>query len=191
MKRLLMLALLAAASAYAQGPNYPYSVTLVFTASTSPNVTGYNMYRAPYASGICGAFVKINSTPFTGTTYTDATPTEGTYCYEATAVSPNGESGASNIDKNLVIPPPPPTGLGATVAGLTVTWQWQQAVAKPTKNSLYCAASATGPFTRRWNGKPVTSTSLKMTKGPHYCRATVTDKSGESGASLYALAVVQ
>jgi hypothetical protein len=88
-------------------PAPTYSVNLSWAASTSANVTGYNIYRAPYSTS-CGTFKKLNSQLNTGTLYTDSTVTDGaSYCYAATTVnSSNGESGYSNIVSNLQIPAP-------------------------------------------------------------------------------------
>ncbi len=83
-----------------------HTVSLSWTASTSPNISGYNIYRAVYGSS-CGAYSKINgATPDTLTTYTDSAVTNGTnYCYATTAVdSTNAESGYSNIVSNVQIP---------------------------------------------------------------------------------------
>ena len=84
-----------------------HSVNLSWAASTSGNISGYNIYRAQYATS-CGAFVKLNSVINTGTLYTDSTVTDGSaYCYAATTVSAtNGESGYSNIVTNIQIPAP-------------------------------------------------------------------------------------
>jgi fibronectin type 3 domain-containing protein len=84
-----------------------HTVSLSWTASTSPNVLGYNIYRAVYTTS-CGSFSKINSVLNTTTLYTDAVVTDGTsYCYATTAVdSSNQESGYSNIDSNVQIPAP-------------------------------------------------------------------------------------
>jgi hypothetical protein len=84
-----------------------HTVDLSWTASTSLNISGYNIYRAVYTTS-CGSFAKINPTLNTGTQYTDSVVADGTsYCYAATAVdSSNEESGYSNIVSNLQIPPP-------------------------------------------------------------------------------------
>ena len=84
-----------------------HSVNLSWAASTSGDISGYNIYRAQYATS-CGAFVKLNSVINTGTLYTDSTVTDGSsYCYAATTVSAtNGESGYSNIVTNIQIPAP-------------------------------------------------------------------------------------
>lgn len=82
-----------------------HTVNLSWAASTSANISGYNVYRAPYATA-CGTFQKLNSQLNTGTLYTDPTVTDGaSYCYAATTVnSSNRESAYSNIVTNLQIP---------------------------------------------------------------------------------------
>ena len=82
-----------------------HTVSLSWNASTSTDVSGYNVYRAVYANS-CGSFSKINSSLNAGMAYTDTTVTNGTsYCYATTAVnSSNEESGYSNIVSNLLIP---------------------------------------------------------------------------------------
>ena len=84
-----------------------HTVDLSWTASTSTNISGYNIYRAVYTTS-CGSFSKINSVLNTTTSYTDSVVADGTsYCYAATAVdSSNQESGYSNIDSNVQIPAP-------------------------------------------------------------------------------------
>ena len=82
-----------------------HSVDLSWNASTSSNISGYNVYRAVYTNS-CGSFSKINSLLNTGTLYTDAAVTDGTsYCYAATAVdTSNAESGYSNIVSGVQVP---------------------------------------------------------------------------------------
>lgn len=84
-----------------------HSVNLSWNASTSSNISGYNIYRSVYTTS-CGSFSKINSLLNTGTLYTDSAVTDGaSYCYAATAVNTsNAESGYSNIVSNVQIPPP-------------------------------------------------------------------------------------
>jgi hypothetical protein len=86
-------------------PAPTHSVALSWNASTSQNISGYNIYRAGYSTS-CGSFSKINSVIDTGTLYTDSSVTNGSaYCYATTAVdSSNVESGYSNIVSNLKIP---------------------------------------------------------------------------------------
>jgi Abnormal spindle-like microcephaly-assoc'd, ASPM-SPD-2-Hydin/Protein of unknown function (DUF1573) len=84
-----------------------YSVNLSWTASTSPDISGYNIYRAVYTTS-CGTFSQINSALNTSTLYTDSVVIDGTnYCYATTTVnSSNEESGYSNIVSDVQIPAP-------------------------------------------------------------------------------------
>jgi Abnormal spindle-like microcephaly-assoc'd, ASPM-SPD-2-Hydin len=84
-----------------------HTVNLSWNASTSSNITGYNIYRALYTSS-CGSFSKINSVLNTTTLYTDSAVVDGTsYCYATTAIdSSNQESAYSNIASNVQIPAP-------------------------------------------------------------------------------------
>ena len=62
-----------------------HSVTLNWTASTSSNVTGYNLYRGLTAGG---PYTKVNAALITAVTYADANVQAGqTYYYVATAVN--------------------------------------------------------------------------------------------------------
>lgn len=82
-----------------------YSVSLSWDASTSPNISGYNIYRATYSSS-CGSFAQLNSSLNTSMSYTDLSVTAGTsYCYATTAVnSSNEQSAYSNIVSDVQIP---------------------------------------------------------------------------------------
>jgi hypothetical protein len=86
-------------------PAPTHTVNLSWNASTSSNISGYNIYRAGYTTS-CGSFSRINGVLNTGTLYTDSTVTNGSaYCYATTAVdSSSAESGYSNIVSNLKIP---------------------------------------------------------------------------------------
>ncbi|HZQ95389.1 MAG TPA: choice-of-anchor D domain-containing protein [Candidatus Sulfotelmatobacter sp.] len=87
-------------------PAPTHSVNLSWNASTSPGISGYNVYRALYTNASCGSFSKINSVLETATLYTDSAVVNGkAYCYAATAVNTsNQESGYSNIAANVQIP---------------------------------------------------------------------------------------
>ena len=69
--------------------------TLAWTASTSTNVTGYNVYQATTSGG---SYTKLNSTIVVGSGFADTTVTTGTsYYYVVTAVDANNlESVNSN-----------------------------------------------------------------------------------------------
>jgi chitinase len=84
-----------------------HTVNLSWDASTSADISGYNIYRAVYTDS-CGSFSKINSILNTSTLYADSEVTGGTsYCYATTAVNASKEeSGYSNIVSNVQIPAP-------------------------------------------------------------------------------------
>lgn len=84
------------------------SVRLQFTASASPNVTGYYAYRA---SSLTGAYTKLNATPFAGTSYIDLAPLNGGNFYKATAVNSSGQESTSfsnTVSITVNAPPIPP-----------------------------------------------------------------------------------
>jgi hypothetical protein len=84
-----------------------HTVTLSWNASGSPNISGYNIYRAVYVNS-CGSYLKLTGSLDTATTYSDSSVADGTnYCYATTAVnSSNQESGYSNVVSDVQIPPP-------------------------------------------------------------------------------------
>jgi hypothetical protein len=88
------------------GTAQSHQVVLSWTASTSTDVSGYNVYRATFASSACGSFAKINPALLTNTAYNDAAVASGViYCYTTTAVDTNNtESSFSNVVANVVIP---------------------------------------------------------------------------------------
>ena len=73
-----------------------HTVSLTWTASVSPNINGYKVYRGT-ASG--GPYTLLTGSLLAGTAYTDTNVTSGqTYYYVTTAVnSSNVESGYSNV----------------------------------------------------------------------------------------------
>src|SRR5579872_536279 len=69
-----------------------HSVSLSWNASTSPDISGYNIYRR---AGTSGSFIKINSGLDPVTIYLDTAVTDGlTYYYETTAVNSSNEESA-------------------------------------------------------------------------------------------------
>jgi centrosomal CEP192-like protein/ASPM-SPD-2-Hydin domain-containing protein/HYDIN/CFA65/VesB family protein len=86
-------------------PAPTHTVNLSWNASTSSNISGYNIYRAVYGTS-CGNYGKINGVLNTTTIYTDSSVSDGvSYCYAATAVnSSDEESSYSNIVTNIQIP---------------------------------------------------------------------------------------
>ncbi len=119
MKRLLiLLAFLAAAQSVNR------NVLLNWGASTTVGVTGYNVYRAPQAA--TPVYVVVNTSPITGTAYTDATAVIGnTYLYTVTALTPactlttpvTQACGESEMSSPVTVPVPirPTSTTGAIV----------------------------------------------------------------------------
>jgi hypothetical protein len=72
-----------------------HSVSLTWTASTAPNVMGYDIYRASTSGG---PYAKVTSSLVAGTSYTDNSVQSGqTYYYVATAMdNTSTESSYSN-----------------------------------------------------------------------------------------------
>jgi len=82
--------------------NGGHSVALSWNASTSQNVTGYNIYRG-VASG--GPYSRVNSTLNTTTDYSDSAIQSGqTYYYVTTAVSSQGVESAYSNQAAAIIP---------------------------------------------------------------------------------------
>lgn len=80
----------------------PHSVRLSWTASTSSNVAGYNVYRGTVPGG---PYTGLNSSLLAATTYTDNTvqPSD-TYYYVTTAVNTQGIESAHSAEVRVVIP---------------------------------------------------------------------------------------
>jgi hypothetical protein len=82
----------------------PHTVTLNWTASTSSNVTGYNVYRGTISGG---PYTRLTSALVAGISYTDVTAKAGqTYYYVATAVDNNNNESAYSIPATAVVPTP-------------------------------------------------------------------------------------
>ncbi len=114
-------------SAYSQIA--PRSVSLSWTASASPNVRRYKIYRGT-ASG--GPYRLLTSPPVVGASYIDTAVQSGaTYYYVVSALGDgNDESGYSN-EARAVIPAATPPSVhidsptaGATVSGIVTVSGW-------------------------------------------------------------------
>jgi hypothetical protein len=83
----------------------PHFVSLTWTASTSLNIAGYNVYRGAAASG---PYTKITaSLVVAGTSYTDSTVLAGqTYYYVCTAIDTSSNESAYSNAANAVVPTP-------------------------------------------------------------------------------------
>lgn len=76
-------------------------VNLSWTASSSPNLAGYNLYRAPD----CVNWQLINSGLIASTLYTDSTVSNGsTYYYAATALNITGQESSKSTPIVVAIP---------------------------------------------------------------------------------------
>jgi hypothetical protein len=80
----------------------PHSASLNWTASTSSNVTGYNVYRATQSGG---TYTKLTSSPVAGTSYTDVTVRAGqTNYYVTTAIDSGGNESVYSNEATAVVP---------------------------------------------------------------------------------------
>jgi hypothetical protein len=79
-------------------------VVLSWTASTTPDVIGYNLYRGTTSGGPYPT--KLNVSPVTGTSFTDNTVEAGqTYYYVATAVGSDGVTESAYSDETSATVP--------------------------------------------------------------------------------------
>lgn len=92
-------------AALGEGCNTNHWVSLSWTASTSSNVAGYNIYRATASTG---PFTKMTLSPINATSAVDNTVVPGTtYYYVATAVNTSGvESAYSSPPVAASVPSP-------------------------------------------------------------------------------------
>ena len=82
----------------------PHSVSLSWLASTSTNVSGYNVYRSTTSGG---PYTKLNSSLLSTTAYTDINIDAGdTYYYIATAVNSSNQESAYSNQATAVVPTP-------------------------------------------------------------------------------------
>ena len=83
-----------------------HDVILSWTASTTPGVVGYNVYRGTTSGGPYPT--QLNSAPINGTTYTDETVQAGrTYYYVVTAVASNDVTQSANSNQVSAAVPSP------------------------------------------------------------------------------------
>lgn len=76
-------------------------VDLSWKASTSSDVSGYNVYRAPLGGG----WTKINESVIGSTVYSDSTVANGsTYYYAATTVGIDGKESAKTAALEVAVP---------------------------------------------------------------------------------------
>ena len=80
----------------------PSSVDLTWSASTSSDVVGYNVYRGTVSGG---PYTKLDSSPVSADTYTDTTVQSGlTYFYVVRSVDGSGTESANSTEVSAKIP---------------------------------------------------------------------------------------
>ena len=85
-----------------QGSSTAHLVALNWSASTSLNVTGYNVYRSTTSGG---SYSRITTSPTNATRYTDGSVAAGdTYYYVVTAVNSSGMESEHSNQISAVIP---------------------------------------------------------------------------------------
>jgi hypothetical protein len=79
-----------------------HSVMLKWTASPSPGVTGYEVYRSTVSGS---GYTKINPSVVSGLTYTDAIVVSGvTYYYVTTSVNSSGDESSYSQQVKMIVP---------------------------------------------------------------------------------------
>lgn len=82
--------------------NIQHSVTLTWTASTSPGIAGYNAFRSTTSGG---PYTQVNSSLITVTNYLDQNVTSGTtYYYVTTAVNNQGTQSSYSNEAAATVP---------------------------------------------------------------------------------------
>jgi Abnormal spindle-like microcephaly-assoc'd, ASPM-SPD-2-Hydin len=85
-----------------QVPSNAFSVALTWQASTSPNITGYYVYRA---NGVSATYSRLVTTPVSGLNYSDASVLAGeSYTYAVTAVDSSGQESTYSSPATATIP---------------------------------------------------------------------------------------
>lgn len=80
-----------------------HSITVTWTSSTSPSISGYKLYRATVSGG---PYTVLNTLPIATTSYLDSGVVSGqTYFYVATTIASTSESGYST-EATGVVPTP-------------------------------------------------------------------------------------
>jgi hypothetical protein len=79
-----------------------HSVSLTWTASASPNISGYNVYRSTTNGG---PYIQLNSVLIATTSYTDTEVAAGeTYYYVTTAVNTSNQQSANSTQAQATVP---------------------------------------------------------------------------------------
>jgi len=102
-----------------------HSVSLSWTASTSVDVVGYNVYRGTEATG---PFSELTASPVAGTSFTDQAPPPGADFYVATAVDASGNESVFSAPAEAIVPSvsiSTPSPLPAGTAGIAYSLAMQ------------------------------------------------------------------
>lgn len=153
---------------------------LNWTQSTSPGITGNNVYRSTSGSG--GPYNLLANLGAV-TSYSDTAVSAGsTYYYSVTAVSADGESALSAYAGATTIPPTP-TGLTATAGNAQVALSWSAATGAASYNVKRAIASG-GPYTTLTNVSTASFTDTTAVNGTtYYYVVSALNGSGESANS--------
>ncbi len=157
---------------------------------------GYNVYRSAVNNT---AYVKLNSTLLTASTYSDAAVTPGTkYYYKVVAVDVDGNASADSAEANITVLTAPTgvvTSAGVASSRVTVSWAANPEATVNGYNVLVANAAA-GPYTKH-NASTITGLNYNvdgLTNGTTYWfavraqgsdGATSARSNGVSGVPVY------
>jgi fibronectin type 3 domain-containing protein len=156
------------------------AVNLNWTQSTSPGITGNNVYRSLSSGGPYSLLANLAAT----TSYSDTAVSAGsTYYYSVTAVNANGESALSAYAGATTIPPVP-TGLSATPGNNQVYLTWN-ASSGATGYNVYRSTVSGGTYTQIASGVTTANyTDATPVNGTtYYYVVTAANTGGESAFS--------
>src|SRR5437868_6620760 len=119
-----ILATPGAPSGLVASPSSGNSINLTWTDNAN-NEQGFNIERAPDASGVAGAYVQIAQVGANVQAYSDpGLQTNVRYWYRVAAYNGIGASGYSNEASAILSPPNAPSGLVATATGTAINLAW-------------------------------------------------------------------
>jgi hypothetical protein len=144
------------------------SVNLTWTASTSSNVTGYNIYRGPRGGTLAKLPTSSGTSPFVDTTASAGTA----YDYAVTAVATGGAESARSNTATVTTPGGGGGGGGITAGTARVT----QVTTAATSWTVNLPTVTAGDFMVLWLGNNVGSTASTPTV-PGWVAQTVTNES--------------
>jgi hypothetical protein len=127
---------------------------------------GYNVYRSDSAEGI---YVKVTSSPVTGTSYLDTgLSAETTYYYKVSAANAGGAGSVMSTAVAVTTPMNTPTGLqaeGLSFDRVSLTWN---AVSTGAQYDIYTAGNSGGPWTKIASVSETAYTHTGLSAGTTY-----------------------